>query len=135
MELYSCNPLGGGFFAGQMQKEESVEEGSRFDPNKLQGKMYRARYWNDTYFGALDIVKPIAALHNLTMAEVALRWMTHHSLLGKECPDAILIGASSTKHISQNMKDLEKGTLPDSVVKALDRAWDSVKPLAGRYWH
>jgi len=58
-----------------------VKKGSRFDPDKWQGKMYRARYWNDAYFRALDIVKPVAEKHGMTMAEVALRWMTHHSLL------------------------------------------------------
>ena len=77
----------------------------------------------------------MAEKHGLTLAEVALRWMTHHSRLGKEFPDAILIGASSTKHIEQNMVDLEKGPLPDDVVKALDQAWERVKPLALRYWH
>lgn len=97
--------------------------------------MYRASYWNDAYFRALDIVKPVAEKHGMTMAEVALRWMTHHSLLGKEYSDAILIDASSSKHIDQNMKDLEKSPLPEEVVKALDQAWDRVKPLTGRYWH
>ena len=135
MGFYAFNPLGGGSFAGQMQKDEPVEKDSRFDPSKLQGRMYRARYWNDAYFGALEIVKPVAEKHGLTMAEVALRWMTHHSLLGKEYPDAILIGASSTRHIEQNMKDLEKGPLPEEVAKALDQAWERVKPLTTRYWH
>lgn len=35
------------------------------------------------------------------MAEVALRWMSHHSLMKREYEDAILIGASSTNHIEQ----------------------------------
>jgi aflatoxin B1 aldehyde reductase len=135
MGFYAYNPLGGGFFTGQFKKEGEVESGSRFDPNKWQGKMYRARYWNDSYFGALDIVRPVAEKHGLTLAETALRWMTHHSMLGREYPDAILIGASSTKHIEQNLKDLEKGPLPDDVLEALDQAWERVKPLCGKYWH
>jgi aflatoxin B1 aldehyde reductase len=65
------------------------------------------------------------------MAEIALRWVSHHGLMRREYGDAILIGASSTKHIeqvsrmfletnpyfaklnlfSQNMIDLEKGPL------------------------
>ena len=77
----------------------------------------------------------MANKHGLTLAEVALRWVTHHSRLGKEFPDAILIGASSTKHVELNMVDLEKGPLPDDVVKALGQAWERVKPLALRYWH
>jgi len=135
MGFYAYNPLGGGFFAGQLKPEGEVEKGSRFDPDKRQGKMYRARYWNDAYFGALDLLRPVAHEHDLTLAEIALRWMTHHSLLGKKYPDAILIGASSTLHIEQNLLDLEKGPLPDAVLKALDEAWERVKPFATKYWH
>ena len=35
------------------------------------------------------------------MAEVALRWVSHHSLMKHENGDAILIGASSLAHIEQ----------------------------------
>ena len=94
MGYYAYNPLGGGFFTGQISRENAVEKGSRFDPDKWQGKMYRAKYFHDEYFQALDLVKPIAEKHGLTMAEVALRWMTHHSMLGRKFPDAVLIGAS-----------------------------------------
>lgn len=94
MGYYAYNPLGGGFFTGAFTRETEVEKGSRFDPEKWQGKMYRAKYFKDEYFEALDIVKPAAGKHGLTMAEVALRWMTHHSQLGTKYPDGILIGAS-----------------------------------------
>jgi aflatoxin B1 aldehyde reductase len=56
--------------------------------------MYRTKSFKNDYFVALDTVKPVAEQSGLTMAEVALRWMTHHSQLGKKYPDAILIGAS-----------------------------------------
>jgi aryl-alcohol dehydrogenase-like predicted oxidoreductase len=42
---------------------------------------------------------------------LALRWLSHHSALKRETGDAILIGASSVKHIEQNLVDLEKGPL------------------------
>lgn len=135
MGYYAYNPLGGGFFAGNFKKDAEVEKGSRFDPEKRQGSMYRGKYWNDAYFEALDIVRPAAEKQGLTMAETALRWMTHHSKLGKEYPDAILIGASSTNHIEQNLVDLEKGPLPEDVLKALDEAWEKVKPITSKYWH
>ncbi|KAG6824202.1 hypothetical protein H0H93_002443, partial [Arthromyces matolae] len=92
-------------------------------------------YWNETYFRALDIVRKAAEAHNLTLPEVALRWISHHSLLKREHGDAVLIGASSLKHIEQNLLDLEKGPLPDEVVKALDEAWLLAKPIASKYWH
>ena len=135
MGFYAYNPLGGGFFTGGFTKEGEVEKGSRFDPNRLVGKMYRARYFRDEYFEAMDLIKPVAEKHGLTLAEVALRWMTHHSQLGREFPDAILIGASNTRHIEQNLKDLEKPGLPKEVIEALDAGWEMVKPLTGKYWH
>jgi len=135
MAFYAYNPLGGGFFTGNFTKESSVEQGSRFDPEKWQGKMYRIRYWNDKYFEALEMIKPLAEKHGLTLAEVALRWMTHHSLLKQEFKDAVLIGASSTKHITQNLKDLEKGPLPEEIVTKLTEASELVKPLTLKYWH
>lgn len=94
MGFYAYNPLGGGFFTGNFSKDGQVEKGSRFDPEKMVGRMYRARYFHDEYFEAMDMIRPIAEKHGLTLAEVALRWMTHHSQLGKKYDDAILIGAS-----------------------------------------
>ena len=37
----------------------------------------------------------------MTMAEIALRWISHHSLMKREHGDAIIIGASSLNHIEQ----------------------------------
>lgn len=56
--------------------------------------------------------------------------MSHHSLLGPEFGDNILIGASSKAHLEENLLDLEKGPLPEEVVKVLDEAWALVKPIA-----
>lgn len=35
------------------------------------------------------------------MAEIALRWISHHSLMKREYGDAVIIGASSLNHIEQ----------------------------------
>lgn len=56
------------------------------------------------------------------MAEVALRWMQHHSKLDRKYGDGIIIGASSLSHIEQNLVDFEKGPLPADVVKSVDEA-------------
>ncbi|KAL9113881.1 MAG: hypothetical protein Q9227_002015 [Pyrenula ochraceoflavens] len=137
MGFYAYNPLGGGFFAGNFAKDAQVEKGSRFDPEKWQGKGYRGRYWQDEYFEAIDVVRPTAEKHGLTLAEVALRWMSHHSKLGRQYPDAILIGASSTAQLDENLQNFEKGPLPEDVLKALDKGWEKVKalPRVMQYWH
>ena len=69
------------------------------------------RYWNETYFAALAKCEAVASKHNTPLAEIALRWISHHSVLEREHGDAVLIGASSVKHIEQNLLDLEKGAL------------------------
>ncbi|OBZ74930.1 Aflatoxin B1 aldehyde reductase member 3 [Grifola frondosa] len=136
ISFYEFNPLGGGFFTGRYHSSnESVEPGSRFDPTVGQGKTYRTRYWNEAYFKAVAAIEQVAQVHNLTMAEIALRWISHHSLMKREYGDAVLIGASSLKHIEQNLIDLEKGPLPEGVLKVLDEAWLSVMPYASNYFH
>jgi aflatoxin B1 aldehyde reductase len=133
--FYAYNPLAGGFFTGRYSnKSESVESGSRFDPEMRQGKVYRQRYWNDTFFGALELVKPVTDKNNLTLSEVALRWISHHSALSKQYNDAVIIGASSVGHLDQNLKDFEKGPLPQDVINILDEAWAFVKPLCPAYY-
>ena len=80
-------------------------------PLTASAQNYRARYWKEPYFRALEQIEAVAEKYNLTMAEIALRWISHHSLMKREYGDAVLIGASSTKHIEQNLIDLEKGPL------------------------
>ncbi|KAG6845547.1 hypothetical protein H0H87_007791 [Tephrocybe sp. NHM501043] len=136
ISFYEFNPLGGGFFTGRYtSSDDKVEAGSRFDDEGSQGKSYRKRYWNNQYFEALAVIRKAAESHSLTLPEIALRWISHHSLLSRDHGDAVLIGASSLKHIEQNLLDLEKGPLPEDVVKALDEAWLVAKPQASQYWH
>ena len=136
LSFYGFNPLAGGFFTGRYTgKEDKVEAGSRFDPERIQGKMIRKRYWNDANFKALSDVKEVADKEGLTLTEVALRWVSHHSHMKREYGDSVIIGASSLKHIKENLIDLEKGPLPETILKALDRAWDDVVHTACPYYH
>ncbi|CDW98726.1 hypothetical protein [Sporisorium scitamineum] len=135
ISFYAFNPLGGGLFVGNHSATSNPEQGSRFDPNRAQGQMYRKRYWNDHYFQALDLIRSSAEEHGLSMAEIALRWMMHHSQLEKRLGDAVIIGASSKNHIDANLVDFEKGPLPKEVVDKVDEAWKIVEPHAPPYHH
>ncbi|KAL5430270.1 hypothetical protein PMIN07_010130 [Paraphaeosphaeria minitans] len=136
--LYAFQPLAGGFLTSRYKrdmKEDDYERGSRFDPKRWQGQLHQGRYINNSYFEALDIIRPIAAKHSVTEAECALRWLTHHSMMNKEKGDKIIIGASSAAQLEQNLVDLEKGPLPEDMVQALDAAWIRVKGVAPKYFH
>ncbi|KAK9327668.1 NADP-dependent oxidoreductase domain-containing protein [Lipomyces starkeyi] len=137
MSFYAFNPLAGGYLTSRYYRGEQnsiVEQGSRFDPETSQGKLYRTRYWNDNMFDALDIIRAVAGKYGLTEAECALRWLMHHSVMKRELGDAVIIGASSTKHLEENLVDLEKGPLPDEVLQALDKAWAKTKGVASNYF-
>lgn len=134
--LYGFQPLAGGFLTGRYQRDSSdFVEGSRFDPKRAQGKLHHGRYWKPEYFDALETIQAAAAKHGVTMAEVALRWIMHHSLIKADKGDAVIIGASSARQLEANLTDMEKGPLPEDVVKALDDGWEMVKGRVPNYWH
>ncbi len=137
IDVVVYNPLAGGLFSGKIKSAE-VPTGGRFsDVNARQGAMYRDRYFKDATFDALRMIEPVAQKHNLTMLEIALRWCTHHSALKMQKGgwDGVIIGVSGFEQLESNLKDLEKGPLPDEVVKTLDKAWLVTKPTTPNYWH
>jgi aflatoxin B1 aldehyde reductase len=136
LAFYAYNPLGGGIFTGRYRSIDATsEDGARFDPNTAQGKTYRQRYWNEGYFAAIETVEAAAKEAGLSMTETALRWISHHSLMKREHGDAVIIGASSVKHLEENLADLEKGPLPQDVVDAVNAAWRTVAADNNKYWH
>ncbi|TVY50884.1 Aflatoxin B1 aldehyde reductase member 3 [Lachnellula cervina] len=138
-ELFPCLRTGGYLTSRYTRDMQSagveVEEGSRFDPKSKQGQSYRSRYWHEEYFDALDILRPVAKKHGLSEAECALRWMTNHSQLKRVFGDAVIIGASKTEQLEENLINLEKGPLAEDVVKALDEGWETVRGVCAPYFH
>lgn len=130
------NPLAGGLFSGKIKSANVPGEG-RYSNTAKSGELYRKRYFKDATFDALRLIEPVAQKHNLTMLEIALRWCTHHSALKIQNGgrDGVIIGVSSLEQLQSNLKDLEKGPLPEDVIKALDDAWMLTKPTTPNYWH
>jgi aflatoxin B1 aldehyde reductase len=132
------NPLAGGLFSGKIKSKDMQPEEGRFGTKAdAVGSMYRARYFKDATFEALRIVEDAAQKHSLTLLEIALRWCVHHSELKtrtKGGNDGVIIGVSSLQQLEGNLADLEKGPLPDDVVKALDEAWMAAKATAPTYF-
>ena len=111
------------------------EVGSRYDPGMNQRANYfRKQYWNDAYFDALDRIRPVAQKLGITTAEAAVRWASHHSLMKREYGDAVITGASSASQLEENLTNLEKGPLPEELVRAFDEGWAVVKGACGPYF-
>ncbi|KAF2271237.1 aflatoxin B1 aldehyde reductase member 2 [Westerdykella ornata] len=138
IDIVVYNPLAGGIFSGKIKSKDMVPDEGRFS-NKAEsvGAMYRERYFKDSTFEALRLIEPVAEKHALSLVEIALRWCIHHSALktrAKGGNDGVIIGASSFEQLESNLKDLEKGPLPDEVVKVLDEAWLLAKPTTPNYF-
>ncbi|OCL10035.1 aflatoxin B1 aldehyde reductase member 2 [Glonium stellatum] len=137
IDIVIYNPLAGGIFSGKYKSADVPQEGRYSNTSERTGKMYRDRYFKDTTFDALKIIEPVVQKHNLTLLETALRWCVHHSELKmriKGGNDGIVIGVSSFKQLESNLADLEKGPLPEEVVKILDEAWMVTKPTTPNYF-
>lgn len=136
LDVVVYNPIAGGIFSGKYKSAEIPQEGCYSDDSGI-GSLYRGRYFKNETFEALRIVEPVVQKHNLTLLETAFRWCTHHSALNIKDGgnDGLIIGISSQQQLERNLKDLEKGPLPEEVVKALDEAWMVTKPSTPNYWH
>lgn len=137
LDVVVYNPLAGGLFSGKVKTSDVPAEGRYSNISTSMGQRYRKRYFRDTTFEALRLIEPVAQKHGLTLLEIALRWCTHHSALRIQNGgrDGVIVGVSSFEQLESNLKDLEKGPLPDEVVQILDEAWLITKPTTSDYWH
>jgi len=149
MRFYCYNPLAGGLLTGRyksVKDAETVTEG-RFSPEfDFQRKdaaktalgsghlRYRALYFKEQLFKALDIISEACQQEKIGMAEAAIRWLVHHSVLKGNYHDAILYGASKFEQMEENLKSYQGGPLPESVLKAYDEAWKVAKAEAEPYF-
>ncbi|RHZ71001.1 hypothetical protein CDV55_105301 [Aspergillus turcosus] len=137
IDIVVYNPLAGGLFSGKYKTKDIPAEGRYSDKSSKMGALYRQRYFKDATFDALRLIEPVAEKHGLTMPEIAFRWIRHHSALNMKDNgrDGIIMGVSSLAQLENNLKDIQKGPLPQEVVDVLDQAWLIAKPTAPNYWH
>ncbi|KAJ7650790.1 NADP-dependent oxidoreductase domain-containing protein [Roridomyces roridus] len=102
----------------------------RYHPEKPWSFLERDKYWNEPHFAALDVLRPVIAVHGMSESEAALRWLAHHSALKNELGDKVILGVSGKGHLEENLVALEKGPLPADVVQALEKGWEYTRAVA-----
>ena len=130
MRFYAYNPLAGGILTDKYyDRNGGIQEGRfTYRPN------YQQRYWKDSYFEAVDHIRKACAPYDMDVAEAAYRWIAYHSMLKKGRGDGIIIGASRIEHLKKNIAFLDRGKLPDDVVKAMKNAWEISRTDAPEYF-
>ena len=105
--LLVWSPLAGGFLSGKFTREESPDGTRRatfdFPPvNKEQG------------FDIVDVMRPIAEAHEVSVAQVALAWLLH-----KRAVTSVIIGARRMDQLEDNLGSVDL-TLTEDEVARLD---------------
>ena len=130
MRFYAFNPLAGGMLTGKHLHFEDTPEPGRF----ARLESYRKRYWKQSYFDAVDEIRKACEADIIPMAEAGYRWLCCHSMMDAAKDDGILLGASRQEQMAQNMAATTKGPLPQSVLDAMDAAWEIAKPDSPAYF-
>ncbi len=128
MRFYAYNPLAGGLLTDKY-RDKAIKDG-RFTnrPN------YQKRYWHDSFFSAIDEIESACKRYDINITEAAYRWLVYHSMLDSERGDGIIIGASSSGQLVQNISYINKGSLPNDIVKTVEDAWTVSKVDAPEYF-
>jgi len=132
IRFHAYSPLAGGMFVGNKLTPEKFEyaSGSRFDPKASSlASVFTAHY--QPLWPVLRQLKVTLDNFGISMPQAAYRWLQHHSALGPN--DAVLLGASSVSQVEPNLKDCEAGPLPEDVLQALEKAWETSKGVSGYY--
>lgn len=132
--IYS--PLCGGLLTGRYTSCTDAGDG-RYRTAGHLGPIHREKYLHQTNLDAIQIIRAAIERHELSMTEVALRWCVHHSSLRTSGAgnDGVIIGASKLDQLENNIRDLEKGPLPEALVDELDKAWLLAKSASDQTWH
>ena len=133
MAFYCYNPLCGGLLTGKHRKNADTILDGRYT-DKLWGKVYQQRFFNDANFDGVDIIAEACRKEEIDVASAALRWMMHHSAMDGSFNDGIIVGASNVNHLTTNLKYLDEGPLPESVVSAIDKANVMAKAFNPNYF-
>jgi len=128
--FYAYNPLAGGLLTGRYKFSDLESQPTgRFFGNAWADR-YRARYWNQALFEAIEnLQKALTEAYGpgvVSMTEASLRWLTHHSQLSGARGDAVIVGASSVRHLEENLASCKLGALHERVVTAFDAGWQVV---------
>ena len=129
-QFVAYNPLAAGLLTGKhsKQQQQKVLPG-RFKDNPN----YLPRFYTDVNFEAISLIQKACDSENMSMVEATFRWLLLHSAL--EADDGVLLGASSVPQLEENLKATETAEpLPESILLAMDQAWDLTKAQAFPYW-
>lgn len=93
------NPLAGGFLTGKHMREGPPLDNTRF---AVAGQLYLDRYWNDSCFDAVEMLKAFFEPREKPLAHVALAW-----ILKQPSVTSAIVGATSATQLRDSLRAVD----------------------------
>ena len=123
MGMVVYNPIAGGLLSGK-HKPGQPAENTRFANNMT----YYNRYWSDENFAAVEKLMGIAALHSMSILQLAMKWCAGHKNV-----TSIITGMSRLSQLEQNISSIEGEPLNAEVLAQCDEIWLSLAGTRFQY--
>ena len=124
MGLLPWSPLGGGWLSGKYQRDQAPAGATRLGEDPNRGMEAYSRRAIDRTWRVIDAVQKVAEDRGVSMAEVALAWVT-----GRPAVSSTILGARTLEQLEANLRAAGLRLSADETA-ALDAASD---PQAADY--
>ena len=122
MGLLPWSPLGGGWLSGKYQRGERPSGATRLGDDPNRGMEAYDRRGTQRTWQVVDTVQKLARERGVSMAEIALAWVT-----GRPAVTSTILGARTAGQLDTNLRAAGL-TLTTDEVAALDAASDPAPP-------
>lgn len=118
MGMLPWSPLGGGWLSGKYQRDERPSGSTRLGEDPERGMEAWERRGTERTWNIIDAVQKVAEDRGVSMAEVALAWVTDRPAV-----TSTILGARTTEQLDTNLRAADLH-LTDDETAALDQASD-----------
>jgi len=118
MGMLPWSPLGGGWLSGKYQRDERPTGATRLGEDPERGMEAWERRGTERTWNIIDAVQKVAEDRGVSMAEVALAWVTDRPAV-----TSTILGARTTEQLDTNLRAADLH-LTDDETAALDQASD-----------
>jgi aryl-alcohol dehydrogenase (NADP+) len=116
MGMLPWSPLGGGWLSGKYQRDERPTGSTRLGEDPERGMEAWERRGTERTWNIIDAVQKVAEDRGVSMAEVALAWVTDRPAV-----TSTILGARTTEQLDTNLRAADL-LLTDDETAALDQA-------------
>ena len=123
LALVPYNPLAGGLLTGKHTGAAPIPD-TRFERMPI----YKDRYWHRANFEAVQELTKIVKATGRSLTRLALGWLLHNPAV-----TSVIIGASRTEQLRENLDALDDQPLPAETLAACDEVWKNLRGITPQY--